>query len=232
MFPIRDTIPHRHKPVMTLVLIAGSVAAFLFELSLSPPALRDLLDLCGLVPARYTDPLYASRHLLPAHDYWPFLTSLFLHGGWLHLIGNLWTLWIFGDNVEDRLGPLGFLGFYLACGVLAGGVHLATNPHSMVPTIGASGAIAGVMGAYFVLYPRARIVTLVPVFFWPLFVELPAVLYLGLWLLLQLYTGTLSLTQGAVAGGIAWWAHVGGFASGIGLLLLFSRRRSPHRRPR
>ena len=107
MIPIRDTIPHRHTPVMTLVLIAANLAAFAFELSLSPAGLRDLFDLCGVVPARYTDPLYARRHMLPAHDYWPFLTSMFLHGGWLHLIGNLWTLWIFGDNVEDRTGHAG-----------------------------------------------------------------------------------------------------------------------------
>jgi len=233
MFPIRDTVPHRHTPVMTLLLISANLAAFAFELSLSPPELRDLLDLCGVVPARYTDPLYASRHRLPAHDYWPFLTSIFLHGGWLHLISNVWTLWIFGDNVEDRTGPLRFLLFYLSCGLLAGGVHLATNPTSMVPTIGASGAIAGVMGAYFVLFPRARIVTLVPVFFWPLFVELPAVTYLGLWFLLQFFSGTLSLTNGAVAGGIAWWAHVGGFLAGIALLALVIRRpKRSHPRPR
>ena len=225
MFPLRDTVPRRGPPVLTLLLIAANVAAFAFELTLTPAELRDLFDQCGMVPARYTDPLYAARHLLPQRDLWPFLTSLFLHSGWLHLISNLWVLWIFGDNVEDRTGPFGFLCFYLVCGFAAGAVHLVTNPTSMLPTIGASGAIAGVMGAYFVLFPRARILTLVPVFFWPVFVELPAVVWLGLWFLLQFYSGTLALTDQAVAGGVAWWAHVGGFLTGIALRLIFLRRR-------
>jgi len=225
MLPLRDTVPRRGPPVVTLLLIAANLAAFAFELSLQPAELRDLFDQCGLVPARYTDPLYAARHLLPPHDFWPFLTSLFLHSGWLHLISNLWVLWIFGDNVEDRAGPFGFLCFYLVCGFAAGAVHLFTNPTSMLPTIGASGAIAGVMGAYFVLFPRARILTLVPVFFWPVFVELPAVLWLGLWFLLQFYSGTLALTAQAAAGGVAWWAHVGGFLTGIALRAIFLRRR-------
>jgi membrane associated rhomboid family serine protease len=225
MFPIRDTVPHRYLPVMTWLLIGANLAVFALELQLEPEQLRDLFALCGLVPARYTDPLFDARHMLPPRDYWPFLASMFLHGGWLHVIVNLWTLHIFGDNVEDHMGPLRFLCFYLLCGLLAGFLHLVTNPDSSLPTIGASGAIAGVMGAYFVLYPRARIVTLIPIFFWPLFVELPAVIYLGLWFFLQFQSGRLALAEAGDAGGVAWWAHVGGFLAGMTLLLLFVRRR-------
>lgn len=225
MLPIRDTIPHRHLPWVTCLLIAANVAAFAFELSLSPARLHDLFLLCGLVPARYTEALFAEQHGLPAADPWPFLTSLFLHGGWLHLIANLWTLWIFGDNVEDRLGPLRYLAFYLASGLVASLAHVASAPDSNLPVIGASGAIAGVMGAYFVSFPRARVVTLIPIFFWPVFVELPALVFLGLWLLLQLQSGALASARDATAGGVAWWAHVGGFLAGIPLLWLLLPRR-------
>jgi membrane associated rhomboid family serine protease len=220
MLPIRDTIPHRHLPWVTWLLIAGNVAAFAFELSQPREDLHDLFLLCGVVPARYTEDLFAQRHALPVRDLWPFLTSLFLHGGWLHLIANLWTLSIFGDNVEDRLGPSRYLLFYLACGVLASLAHVAASPGSNLPVIGASGAIAGVMGAYFVSFPRARVVTLIPIFFWPVFVELPALVFLGLWFLLQFQSGALALAGDAAAGGVAWWAHVGGFLAGIPLLWL------------
>jgi membrane associated rhomboid family serine protease len=154
---------------------------------------------------------------------------MFLHGGWLHLITNLWSLWIFGDNVEDRLGPLRYLALYVGCGLVAGLLHLATNPHSGVPTIGASGAIAGVMGAYFVLFPRAQIVTLVPVIIYPLFLRVPAVVYLGLWFAMQLLSGATTVA-GTTTAGVAWWAHVGGFAAGVVLLLVFSGARARARR--
>ena len=218
MLPLRDTIPHSRLPVMTWVLIGANLAVFALEVSLEPARLRDLFALCGLVPARYSDPLFAARHNLPSGDWWPFFTSLFLHGGWLHLGANLWTLQIFGDNVEDRLGPLRFLLFYLACGLLAGALHVASDPHSVLPTVGASGAVAGVMGAYFVSFPRARILTLIPVFCWPVFIELPAMVYLGLWFLLQFHSGALALASASDAGGVAWWAHVGGFLAGVLLL--------------
>jgi membrane associated rhomboid family serine protease len=228
MFPLRDTLPRRGFPVVTSLLILANLAAFAFELSLTPDEQVDLLDACGIVPARYTDPLYAARHHLPERDYWPFLTSQFLHANWLHVLSNLWMLWIFGDNVEERAGPFRFLVLYLACGLAAGAVHLASNPSSMLPTIGASGAISGVMGAYFVLFPRARIVALVPVLFWPVFLEVPAVLFLGLWFLLQFYSGTLTMADDAAAGGVAWWAHVGGFLAGVILRALLVRE-SPRR---
>jgi membrane associated rhomboid family serine protease len=223
MFPLRDTIPRERAPVVTVLLIVASVAAFAFELSLAPERLGALIELNGLVPRRYTDPGWARATGFPGADPWPFLTSMFLHGGWLHLLSNVWTLWIFGDNVEDRLGPLRYLAFYLLAGLAAGAVHVLTSPLSAIPTIGASGAIAGVMGAYLVLHPRGHVITLVPVLFYPVFVRLPAVLFLGLWFLLQVLSGagTVGSTE---LGGVAWWAHVGGFVAGI--LLLFALRPS------
>jgi membrane associated rhomboid family serine protease len=223
MFPIRDTIPHRHAPVVTLLLIAANVAAFAYELSLEQGAFEDLVFLNGIVPRRYFDPDWAASAGLGALDAWPLLTSMFLHGGWLHLITNLWSLWIFGDNVEDRLGPLTYLVLYVGCGLVAGIVHLASSPHSEIPTIGASGAIAGVMGAYFLLFPHARVVTLVPLLFYPLFFEVPAVLFLGLWFVSQLLSGAMIADQAAM-GGVAWWAHVGGFAAGIGFWFALRKR--------
>jgi membrane associated rhomboid family serine protease len=161
--------------------------------------------------------------------YWPFLTSMFLHGSGLHLLGNMWTLWIFGDNVEDRMGPGRFVVFYLSCGLIAGIVHVMTNPDSTLPTIGASGAIAGVMGAYFLLFPRAGIVVMFPLLFIPLFFELPAMTYLAWWALSQVLSGTLSLAAAESIGGIAWWAHVGGFIAGIFLQFFFVKRGRDYR---
>jgi membrane associated rhomboid family serine protease len=155
---------------------------------------------------------------------------MFLHGGWLHLISNMWALAIFGDNVEDRLGHLRYLVFYVLCGLAAGVVHFATNPFSRVPTIGASGAIAGVMGAYLVLFPRARVTTVVPLLCFPLFFELPALIYLGLWFVLQFASGFSELGASRSTSGIAWWAHVGGFLAGIALLRVFGVRRARYER--
>jgi membrane associated rhomboid family serine protease len=175
MIPIRDTIPSRNLPVVTWFLIIANSAVFLFELSLPPDVLERVFHLFGLVPARYTHPQWAVVIGFPVDDYWPFLTSMFLHGGWMHIISNMWTLWIFGDNVEDRMGSLRFLIFYLLCGFAAGLVHWFTHPWSTLPTVGASGAIAGVMGAYFFLFPFARVVVLLPILFFPFFFEVPAV---------------------------------------------------------
>jgi rhomboid family protein len=221
VIPVRDTIPHRHTPVVTWALIAINVIVFLFELSLEPPNLERLFYLFGIVPARYTHPEWALQIGLPVDDYWPFLTCMFLHGGWGHVIGNMWTLFIFGDNVEDRMGPGRFLAFYLLTGVLAGLTHWFTNAQSTVPTVGASGAIAGVLGAYFVLFPRSQIVVLLPIFFFPFFFQLPAVLYLLFWFLSQVLSGTIAGLSGSQVGGIAFWAHVGGFAAGVVLHRLF-----------
>ncbi len=160
---------------------------------------------------------------------YPFFTSMFLHGSWTHLISNMWSLWLFGDNVEDRLGHFRFILFYLLCGFLAMVSHFMFHTSSYIPAIGASGAIAGVMGAYFILFPYSRITTLIPVLFLPMFIKVPALVYLAVWFLLQLYNGAISTFIGVRGSGIAWWAHIGGFLGGILLLkLLYTRR---YRRP-
>jgi membrane associated rhomboid family serine protease len=223
MFPIRDTIPSRHLPIATWTLIALNLFFFFRELTLPPAAADQMMYLFGIVPARFTDPEWASEVGFPS-TYLPFLTTMFLHGGWLHVIGNMWALWIFGDNVEDRMGPIRFVFFYLACGVAAGIIHVVTNPGSQVPAIGASGAIAGVMAAYFVLFPRARIVAMFLIVFWPVFFQVPAWVYLGVWFLIQFFSGTLASAAGVQAAGIAWWAHIGGFATGLLTFWAFLRR--------
>jgi membrane associated rhomboid family serine protease len=229
MFPIHDTVPRRNPPIATWLLILATSVIFLFELMMPPPVLEHFIYLFGIVPARYTHPDWAVWAGIPFDDYWPFLTSIFLHGGWLHIISNMWTLWIFGDNVEDRMGPARFVIFYVLCGLAAGIVHCLTNPDSTLPMVGASGAIAGVLGAYLFLFPYARVVVVVPLFFFPFFFELPAVIFLGFWALSQFYSGVLSLASGWSLGGVAWWAHVGGFAAGIVLQFAFVRRGGRYR---
>ncbi|MHB8897462.1 MAG: rhomboid family intramembrane serine protease [Thermoguttaceae bacterium] len=230
MFPIQDTVPGRHPPIATWAIILVNCAVFVLQLSLPEQGIEQLFYLFGIVPARYTHPEWATYVGFPADNYWPFLTSMFLHGGWLHILANMWTLWIFGDNVEDRMGPSRFVGFYLLCGIVAGVIHLVTNPTSTAPTVGASGAIAGVMGAYFVLFPRSRLIVMVPIFFWPLFFEMPAVLYLFVWFLIQVLSGTAPVTTPGEVQGIAWWAHIGGFVCGLLTFGLFLQDRSPPRR--
>jgi membrane associated rhomboid family serine protease len=221
VFPLRDINPSRRVPAVTLILVAVNVAVFLLEISLPPERLTVAMNTYGIVPARYfgEGPAAGPSLLLPL----PLLTSMFLHAGWIHLLSNLWILWIFGDNVEDRLGHFRFLVFYLGSGVAAGLVHLFTNTGSSLPTIGASGAIAGVMGAYFLLFPRARVLAVIPIFFWPFFLEVPAVVFMAVWFLGQFLSGLLSL--GETGGGIAWWAHVGGFIAGVVLCPVFVKRR-------
>lgn len=234
MIPLRDTIPSRCTPIMTWAIIAANTAIFLFQTSLPAAHLQRLVYLFGLVPARYSHPLWARWIGFPADDWWPFLTYMFLHGNLPHLIGNMWTLWIFGDNVEDRMGPLRFLIFYLLSGVMAGLIQYWLTLQSRVPMIGASGAVAGVLGAYFIMYPRARVIALFPVIFYPIFLEIPAVTYLLVWLLSQLWAGMLESSVAVrIGGGIAWWAHVGGFAFGfLAHPLFLTARRCPRRRGR
>lgn len=216
--------------MMWLLILANSLM-FLVELSLSEYALKHFFYVFGIVPARYTHPESGPLLGLPVDDYWPFLTSMFLHGGWMHIIANMWTLWIFGDNVEDRMGPVRFLVFYLLCGFAAGVVHCLANTESTIPSVGASGAIAGVLGAYLVLFPYARVIVLIPILLYPLFFELPALAYLGFWALIQVFSGTLSLAGPSNVGGVAWWAHVGGFAAGILLQFFFVKRGNAYRLP-
>src|SRR4030043_44055 len=216
MIPIRDAIRSKTFSVVNVILIGLNILAFLWQLS-QGPHLKEAFFLYGIVPLRYSDP-GLSAEFTPIQQWLPFLTSMFLHGGFLHILGNMWFLYIFGDNIEDRLGHIRYLIFYIFCGVAAGLVHLLTNWNSKIPTIGASGAISGVMGAYLLLYPRARILTLIPIFFFFQFVELPAFIFLGFWLFLQLFSA--SLTQSNV-GGIAFWAHIGGFISGLIFIKIF-----------
>src|SRR4051812_42742517 len=184
MIPLKDTVRPRSAPVVTWGIILLNAVVFLYELSLPLERLESLVAVLGMIPARLgADP----------DAYWTLLTCMFLHGGWMHFIGNMWVLFLFGDAVEDRMGPARYLVFYLLCGLAAGLTHYLTNPTSQVPTVGASGAIAGVLGAYFVLFPTAQVLTLVPVLFLPLFVEIPAVIFLGIWFASQLFSGTLSL---------------------------------------
>ena len=224
MFPIRDTIPSRRYPVVNILLICINVVVFLYEASLGP-RLEDFIATYGLIPASL-----ASLPALP-FSAWPgvlltVLTSMFLHGGWLHLIGNMWFLWIFGDNVEDVMGHGRYLFFYLLCGVAAAMAQVLINPFSDVPMVGASGAISGVLGAYMLLFPYSRVITLVPVFFFAYFVELPAFLFLGVWALIQFFHGVAMLPYAAIVkGGVAWWAHLGGFACGFILAKPLSERR-------
>ena len=216
MIPIRDTNPSKNYPVATHAIIAVNVVCFLIQLS-QGQRFDTFAYVYGLVPARYTSPEISSYFSFGQQAF-SLLSFMFLHGGFLHLIGNMWFLHIFGDNVEDRLGSLRFVAFYILCGLLSGICHFALNTQSNTPTIGASGAIAGVMGAYFILHPTAKILTLVPIVIIPFFFEIPAFFFLGIWLLLQLVNA--AGTHGQVIG-VAWWAHIGGFAAGVILLKLF-----------
>src|SRR5436190_4006580 len=228
MLPIRDDIPSSRFPAVTFGIIVVNVLVFFRELSVGPN-LEDLLVQYAVIPARYTVPDVAQLFTVPQQIFALF-SSMFLHGGWIHLLGNMWSLWIFGDNVEDRLGRTRYLGLYLASGMAAALLHIYTNAGSVVPTIGASGAIAGIMGAYFRFYPHARIETLVPPFVFGPFFVLPAVLFLGWWFVLQFFNGALSLgAKGAGFGGVAWWAHVGGFLFGFAMCLLAKRALVPER---
>ena len=225
MIPIRNAVPSRYPPVMTWLLIATNCLMFLLQNSLSPADLEEFLRDFALIPARYTAGFVDGD--VSVADLLPFFTMMFLHGGWLHLILNMWTLWLFGPTVEDRLGHGRYLAFYLACGLAASIAHVVFNPTSIVPALGASGAIAGVLGCYMRLFPMARVVVVVPIIFIPLFFEVYAFVFVGLWFLVQLFQGTAELLLGISAGGVAWWAHVGGFVAGLALgpLLVQSERR-------
>ncbi len=216
MIPLYDTLHSRRFPLVNFLLIGLNALVFLYELTLSPAGLDRLTRTWGLVPAQ-----------LMAHPWvaWvTIFTSMFLHGGWLHIISNMWVLFIFGDNVEDRMGSARYLVFYLLGGIAAALMETFILPSSNVPMIGASGAIAGVLGAYLVLYPLARVASLVPILFIFTIIEIPAVIFLLFWLVLQLFSGWLTL-GGSTGSGIAWWAHVGGFAFGMAAVGLFARRR-------
>lgn len=244
MIPIRDNIPSRTTPFVNHTIIAICALVFLVQLQESPED-PSLVEKFGMIPARVVNPdadieITVSAQVVqtpsgPALEkitrqaapsavppWLTLLTCVFLHGGWMHFLGNMWFLFIFGDNIEDRFGHFGYALFYLFCGVAASFVHFITETSSTVPTIGASGAIAGVMGAYFVWYPRAQVHAIVPIFVIIQVMVLPAPIFLGIWFLLQFIQGTTSITGGE-AGGVAWWAHIGGFAAGVIIALIMGR---------
>ncbi len=223
MIPLRDNVPRSSWPLITVALIVVNCLVFFREVSLFPRQRDTMIRQYSLVPAR-TAAFFQGRTTNPAPAILPLFTSMFLHGGWLHLIGNMWFLWIFGDNVEDRVGHLRFFYLYLLSGLAGALAELIFSLDSPLPMLGASGAIAGVMGAYLITFPRARILTLVPIFFFLTTIEVPAYLMLIYWLVLQFFSGAASIGAGG-QGGVAWFAHVGGFLAGVPLMLLLRRPR-------
>jgi membrane associated rhomboid family serine protease len=222
MIPLRDENPTRSRAWMTLFLIAANVTVSLIQWAMPQAQLQEFVYRAAMIPAR----LSGSVDLPGLPPLLTLLTSQFLHGGFLHLGGNMLFLWIFGNNVEDEMGPIRFLVFYLLCGIGAGLAHYATAPGSAIPTVGASGAISGVLGAYALMFPRARIQTLVILVFWISVVPIPALLWVGVWFLLQFLQGVASRGTG---GGVAWFAHVGGLIVGVLLLYFFRARRGRRR---
>ena len=231
MIPIRDRNPSGTFPYVTIGIIVINILIFLYELSLGS-GLGEFIMKFGVVPLKVS---YYSQvpDLTFINTFFPFISSMFLHGGFVHLIGNMWFLWIFGDNIEDKLGHFRFIAFYFLCGIIASSVHVFFNSQSNVPCVGASGAIAGVLGAYMVTFPRARVITIVPLFVFIQVMELPAIVVLGFWFVIQFFNGAASITASASGAGVAWWAHIGGFAAGVIILYIiriFSVRKPGRRR--
>ncbi|MCL4466618.1 MAG: rhomboid family intramembrane serine protease [Chloroflexi bacterium] len=225
MIPVSDSVPTRHAPWVNYAIVVSCALVFLFELALGPQ-LDGLIRRWGVTPLLVSQTI-AGNPAVPHAELLTLVTALFLHGGWLHLLGNMVFLWVFGDNVEERLGHLRYLVFYLACGVAANLAQVYIDPGSRVPLIGASGAIAAVLGSYIVMFPGARVTVLVPVFFIPLFIPVPAFVMLGVWFITQLANGVTAITtQAQVSGGVGWWAHIGGFALGAVLTPLLPKARS------
>jgi membrane associated rhomboid family serine protease len=224
MIPLRDVTPAQSFPVVTVLLIALNVLAFFYELSLGRE-LDVFIMQYGAVPLRF---ILAGQmeQVSTLERFLPLFTSMFLHGGWLHLGGNMLYLWIFGDNIEDRLGRVRYLAFYLACGLAAALTQIYIHPTSKIPMVGASGAVAGVLGAYLILFPHAHVLALIPIVFFFQIVELPAALFLLFWFLMQFLSGAIAITGSPYAsGGVAWWAHIGGFVCGVALGLVLPKRK-------
>ncbi|MBN1296562.1 rhomboid family intramembrane serine protease [bacterium] len=219
MIPIRNTTPIDRTPVVTGILIAANIAVFLYALSLSGSDLMAFFFTFGIVPARLLTLLPGSYNGITNAAVGPLLTSMFIHGDFFHIFFNVWTLRLFGPQIEDRMGRGRYLLFFLATGICSGAIHAFVNPHSTIPTVGASGAIAGILGAYFVLLPLSRITILLPILIFPFFFDVPAFLYLFIWFFSQVHSGAWALIGSAPRhGGVAFWAHIGGFLSGIYLL--------------
>jgi membrane associated rhomboid family serine protease len=221
MFPLKDSIRIPCAPVVTYLLILVNALVFLYQYSLPPDEAARFSYEHALVPRRYFDPSWAASEGLSANDYLPFIEGTFMHGGWWHIILNMWTLFIFGASLEGRIGRLQFLSFYLVCGFCASFVHAYFNQDSTAPALGASGAIAGVLGAYATTFPRARITILFLIVIIPLFFKVPALAYALIWFAFQFMQGFLDLVSPSMGGGIAWWAHIGGFVAGVVLIPLW-----------
>jgi membrane associated rhomboid family serine protease len=220
MFPLYDTARTRKFPLINLALIVLNGLAFFYEIGMGSAELESFIVAHGLVPARFL--------ANPNGEWTTIFSSMFLHGGWFHIINNMWVLYIFGDNVEARMGGFRYLVFYLLSGAAAGLLQTYILPASNVPMIGASGAVAGVLGAYLILHPGSRIASLVPVFFIFTVVEIPAFIYLIFWFVSQLFSGLFAI-QGGGESGIAWWAHIGGFLFGLFMVSFFAKRTTFYR---
>ena len=214
MIPIRDSIPCYTRPYVSWAIMALCIMVFLMMLLMPDYMAQRFLYLYGMVPIRYTNPTWASHFGLPPDYYFSFVSSLFLHGGWAHIAMNMVFMWIFADNIEDLMGHRRFLLFYLLCGAIANFAQWYFSQNLVVPVVGASGAIAGVLGAYFFRFPYARVTILVPILFFPLFFEIPAIAFLGFWVILQLHEISTAAMFSGMASQSAWWAHVGGFIAG------------------
>ncbi len=225
MFPLRDTIRSKSFPAANWIIIGSNVLVFFYEISLSPLGLANFTTTYGMIPAKLhlDHPTLLIQHPMALIT---LFTAMFIHGGWFHLLSNMWVLFIFGDNVEDRLGSVRYFLFYIIGGLVANLLQAFVFPTSQIPAIGASGAIASALGAYFLFFPTAKVLTLILIFIIPWFIELPAIVFLGFWFISQLFSGLFSLGMpaGANVGGVAWWAHIGGFLFGLLFASLFARR--------
>lgn len=217
MIPLRDTIPSRRVPVATIMIIIINIMVFFNQILLPYDEAMDMIYRYAFIPTRFVD------GLLNIESYIPLLSSMFLHGSFIHILSNMWIMWLFGDNVEDKMGFFRFILFYLLSGLIAGFAHFVFNPLSNMPTVGASGAIAGVMGAYFLMFPHSKILTLIP--FIPFFIRVPAPIFLFIWFIGQLHSGVVGVVEG-----VAWWAHIFGFLAGILLHKKFIKARNYRRR--
>lgn len=231
MIPIRTDVPVSRRPTVVWALLAVNVLVFLWQVTLPPREAFLAAAQFALIPKRYGDPAWAYAVGLDPRDYWPLLTNTFMHGGWLHLLANMWTLWLFGAAVEDRMGHLRFGLFYVLCGVLASWAHMAVYSDSEVPALGASGAIAAVLGAHITLFPRSRVLLIVPVLIVPLPLRVGTWWFAAFWFALQLWQGAGDLLSAdaeiLTGGGIAWWAHIGGFVAGV-VVVRFLAPPGPH----
>lgn len=228
MIPLRDDAPRYSTPFITVMLIASNIAVFLYQITLDPFSLEHFVYHNGVVPLRFSH--FVAGNLPAETAVPPLFSSMFMHGGFIHLLSNMWFLWIFGDNLEDQVGHFKYLLFYLACGLIASLTHIFFNPRSVIPSVGASGAIAGVMGGYLMRFPGARVLTLVP-FFLIFTIEIPAAVMLVYWFIMQIFSGVATLTTetAQTTGGVAWWAHAGGFFAGLILIRMLGRRRQIRR---